>query len=65
MRYTVHVTIVVAVEVDAKNEKQAKDIAINNILVEGAVEEANQFDESAVIFETHPVKKVKRGIGSY
>ena len=63
MKYTVHVTLVAAVEIDAASESEAIELALSNVGVHGA----NQFDESGIVFEsyTDDIRKVRRGIGSH
>jgi hypothetical protein len=62
MKYCIHVTLVASVEIEAKSAAEAKAIALASAGVTGA----NQFDSSAVVFETYPEPTPPRkGRGSY
>lgn len=62
MKYCVHVTLIASIEVEASSAKEAKRLALGSAYVQGA----NQFDESAIVFETYAASKSAiKGRGSY
>jgi hypothetical protein len=71
MKYTVFVTVTMSVEVDSKEiKKEFGNVKLKTILdvAKNKATLNDAFDTEAKIFEVYdnaPVRKVKRGIGSY
>lgn len=69
MKHTVHITVMLSVEVDddilkAEYGKKGKKIALEHAIQH--MDLSDRFDTKAVIIESYDdIVKVKRGIGSY
>ena len=63
MKHTVHVTLVVSVEVEASTKSEALVEALGKV----EATDGNVFHATAEVFESYPEDKKlpKRGIGSY
>lgn len=69
MKYTVHVTVTMSVEIDTDDMKAEFGKANKGLILQEAIQKAtlnDAFDSKAVIFESYDDSvKVRKGIGSY